>query len=72
MDTKYYEVAGHQFQVTGEEKDHALMKNYEPFALASARVQPASVFALAIAEGAPVDYTEELRQSEECAEIVCG
>ena len=72
MDTKYYEVAGHQFQVTGEEKDLALMKNYEPFALAPARVRPASVFALTIAEGAPVDYTEELRQSEECEEIVCG
>lgn len=68
MKTNYYEVAGHQFSVTAEESDFALMTNYEVF-----KAIPCDpVFVLNIGKGDCVDYTAEMRQKEEEQEIVCG
>ena len=58
LTTRYYEVAGHRFCVSGEEEGFA---NYEPFACAGG----ATVFSLAVGTGDAPDYTEELRQEDE-------
>ena len=67
-ETRYYEVAGHRFCVSGESDILALMDNYVPFASADGEV----VFALTVENGTAPDYTEELRQEEEGQTIVCG
>ena len=66
-ETRYYEVAGHRFCVSGEEEVFTLMGNYEPFAFADGEV-----FALSIGSGEAPKYTEELRQKDEGQEIICG
>lgn len=68
MMTRYYNVAGHRFCVSGESDMLALMDNYEPFACADGEV----VFALTIESGTAPVYTEELRQEEEGQNIICG
>ena len=68
MTTRYYNVAGHRFCVSGESDMLALMDNYEPFACADGEV----AFALTIESGAAPVYTEELRQEEEGQNIICG
>ena len=64
-ETKYYEVAGHRFSVSGEEAVFTLMgegfANYEPFACAGDK----TLFTLSIESGEVPDYTEELRQEDE-------
>jgi len=67
-ETRYYEVAGHRFCVSGESDILALMDNYVPFASADGEV----VFALTVENGTAPAYTEELRQEEEGQTIVCG
>ena len=67
-ETRYYEVAGHRFCVSGEESILALMTNYEPFACADGE----TVFEIAVEDGDAPDYSEEMRQEEEGQEIVCG
>ena len=67
-ETRYYEVAGRQFSVSGEEDSFALMGNYEPFARANCEV----AFALAIENGDAPEYIEEMRQEDEGQEIICG
>ena len=53
MTTRYYNVAGHRFCVSGESDMLALMDNYEPFACADGEV----AFALTIESGAAPVYT---------------
>ena len=60
-ETRYYEVAGHRFCVSGEEEVFTLMGNYEPFACADGNVTSA----LAVENGNAPDYTEEMRQEDE-------
>jgi len=67
-ETRYYEVAGHRFCVSGESDILALMDNYVPFASADGEV----VFALTVENGTAPVYAEELRQEEEGQTIVCG
>ena len=67
-ESRYYNVAGHMFGVSGEAKYFTLMQNYEPFESA----QGETVFALTIGKGDTPEYTEELRQKEEGQIIVCG
>ena len=68
MMTNYYSVAGHGFSVTAEAEAFALMQNYEPFACKPGDV----VFTLAIENGEPPIYSEELRQEDEGQDIICG
>ena len=75
--TNYYQVAGHRFGVTAEQRDFKLMENYGPFLSLPAsgeagREPDACVFTLTIADGAAIDYTEELRQEDEGQDIICG
>lgn len=78
-ETRYYEVAGHRFCVSGEEDIFSLMGNYEPFVCADGE----AVFALDVESGDAPAYTEELRQEDERLrvgeqssgmgqEIICG
>ena len=67
-ETRYYEVAGHRFSVSGEAKHFTLMQNYEPFESAKGE----TVFTLAIGKGDTPEYTEDLRQEDEGQTIVCG
>lgn len=64
-ETRYYEVAGHRFCVSGEGEGFA---NYEPFACADGE----TVFALAVENGDAPEYTEEMRQEDEGQTIICG
>jgi hypothetical protein len=64
-ETRYYEVAGHRFSVSGEEEGFA---NYEPFACADGE----TVFALDVENGDAPEYVEEMRQEDEGQEIICG
>ena len=74
-ETRYYQVAGHRFGVSGEAEVFAQMENYEPF-----RFSPESgeaglntlVFVLAVGKDEKPGYTEELRQEDEGQVIVCG
>ena len=67
--TRYYKVAEHVFGVSGEAEVLALMTNYERFEC----VEPQeTVFTLTVESGAAPAYNEELRQSEEGQDIVCG
>ena len=69
IETRYYEVAGHRFCISGEEALFTLMEmNCMPFACAAGE----TVFSLAISGGAAPDYIEELRQEDEGQTIVCG
>ena len=61
METRYYEVAGHRFCVSGEEDVFTLMSNYEPFACADGE----TVFALDVENGDAPEYVEEMRQEDE-------
>ena len=80
--TVNYQVGGHRFCVSGEEKFLTLMENYAPFVLhngdgssandRSVALQSPQVFALTIDNGECPAYSEELRQEEEGQEIVCG
>ena len=67
-ETRYYQVAGHRFCVSGEAEFFALTGNYEPFATDEG--QP--LFSLHIGSGAAPEYAEELTQEDEGQEIVCG
>ena len=70
-ETRYYEVAGHRFCVSGGEELFTLMggfANYEPFACAKGK----TLFALGIENGEAPDYAEELRQEDEGQTIICG
>lgn len=75
-ETRYYKVAGHRFGVTAGPDDFALMGNYVPFTDSgedrSGQDARQVVFALTIADGLPVAYTEDLRQEEEGQDILCG
>lgn len=64
-ETRYYEVAGHRFCVSGEEEGFA---NYEPFACADGE----TVFACAVESGDAPEYVEEMRQEDEGQTIICG
>ena len=64
-ETRYYEVAGHRFCVSGEGEG---LTNYEPFACADG----GTVFALAVESGDAPEYTEEMRQEDEGQTIICG
>ena len=64
-ETRYYEVAGHRFCVSGEGEGFA---NYEPFACADGE----TVFALAVESGDAPEYVEEMRQEDEGQTIICG
>lgn len=64
-ETRYYEVAGHRFCVSGEGEG---LTNYEPFACADG----VTVFALAVESGDAPEYIEEMRQEDEGQEIICG
>ena len=64
-ETRYYEVAGHRFCVSGEGEGFA---NYEPFACADGE----TVFACAVESGDAPEYVEEMRQKDEGQEIICG
>jgi hypothetical protein len=68
MMTNYYSVAGHGFSVSAEAEAFALMQNYEPFACKPGDV----VFTLAVEDGEPPVYGEELRQEDEGQDIICG
>ena len=68
MTTNYYSVAGHGFSVSAEADAFALMQNYEPFACKPGDV----VFTLAVEDGEPPVYGEELRQEDEGQDIICG
>ena len=74
MTTRYYQVAGHIFNVSGEEDVFTLLKNYEVFKLLSISPLKESeiVFSLVVENGESPKFTEELRQEEEGQEIVCG
>lgn len=67
-ETRYYEVAGHRFCVSGGEEVYSLMGNYEPFRCEDCE----TVFALSIENGKATEYAEELRQVNEGQEIICG
>lgn len=76
-ESKYYNVAGHLFGVSGEAKYFTLMQNYEPFSSSpeSGEVRRGlnnSIFSLAVERGEAPVYAEELRQEEEGQIIVCG
>ena len=64
-ETRYYEVAGHRFCVSGEGEGFA---NYEPFACADGE----TVFACAVESGDAPEYVEEMRQEDEGQTIICG
>ena len=64
-ETRYYEVAGHRFCVSGEGEGFA---NYEPFACADGE----TVFACAVENGDAPEYVEEMRQEDEGQTIICG
>ena len=64
-ETRYYEVAGHRFCVSGEGEGFA---NYEPFACADGE----TVFACAVESGDAPEYVEEMRQEDEEQTIICG
>ena len=66
--TRYYEVAGHGFCVSGEEGVFALLGNYEPFGCADCE----TAFTLAVGSGDAPEYTEELRQEDDGQDIICG
>jgi len=78
--TQYYTVAEHLFCVTAEAEDFGLMGNYEPFAVhpdmecgcGESRIPDSHLFALTIGAGEAVGYTEEIRQTDEGQEIICG
>ena len=71
--TNYYKVAGHAFSVTAAERQYSLMGNYEPFQENTQTVGDIGIsFALTIGEGEAPAYNEEIRQTEEGQEIVCG
>ena len=65
METRYYEVAGHRFSVSGVEE---IFANYQPFGCADGP----TVFSLTIESGQAPDYSEELRQDDEGQVIICG
>ena len=67
-ESRYYNVAGHIFGVSGEAKHFTLMQNYEPFESAKGE----TVFTLAIGKGDTPEYAEDLRQEDEGQTIVCG
>ena len=81
-ETRYYNVAGHRFCVTGEAECFALMGNYEPFAIqgdgsfvtsGGVTKEPSPcIVALSIGGGEAPEYVEELRQEDEGQEIICG
>ena len=73
-ETRYYEVAGHRFCVSGEGEGFA---NYEPFACADGETVFAcadgeTVFACAVESGDAPEYVEEMRQEDEEQTIICG
>ena len=69
MMTRNYKVAEHVFGVSGEAEVLALMTNYERFEC----IEPQeTVFTLTVENGNAPAYNEELRQSEEGQDIVCG
>ena len=69
--TNYYKVAEHLFCVTAQADDLGLMQNYTPFCCEpECGTEP--VFSLSVSDGDAVSFNEEIRQSEEGQEIVCG
>ena len=68
---RYYQVAEHAFGVTAEAEHFALMDNYAPF-VSSPESEERLAFSLTIDGGTPPAYSEELRQTEEGQDIVCG
>ncbi|SHK78181.1 hypothetical protein [Fibrobacter sp. UWB12] len=74
MAKRYYKVAEHQFSVDADEDMFSLMQNYEPFIVNGAddACDADAVFSLSIVQGAYVEYVEEMRQSEEGQDIICG
>jgi len=63
--TRYYEVAGQRFCVSGAAEYFGLMENYEPFGCAEGE----TVFSLNIDRGEAPVYTEELRQMDDHLQI---
>ena len=68
MTTTYFDVAGHRFAVSGEERILAMMDNYKPFVTTAGD----TVFSLTAEAGTAPNYAEELRQEEEGQDIICG
>ena len=71
MKTNYYKVAGHVFGVSGEAEVFALMANYEAFDVGPQEPYE-TAFVLTVESGPAPAYSEELRQSEEGQDIICG
>ena len=75
-ETRYYEVAGHRFGVSGEAEDFALMENYEPFGVNHGDNSMMATQLHITQPGSMIDeapaYTVELRQEDEGQTIVCG
>ena len=80
METRYYQVAGHVFSVSGEADLFALMTNYEPFELTGGLT---GEWFLSVDIDTDLDQTgtstlstplatEEMRQEDEGQVIVCG
>ena len=72
--TKYYQVAGHGFSVSGETEIFALMGNYEPFEVnhGDRSVITTKLEIMRPVPVIPPAFTEELRQEDEGQEIICG
>jgi hypothetical protein len=71
-ETRFYEVAGHWFCVSGEEDTFALMENYVAFATSPESGTKEEVFALTVGVGVMPSYIEELRQEDDGQTIICG
>ena len=73
--TRYYEVAGHRFCVSGEEDIFALQSggfaNYEPFVIKEDG-SFVTTFAVDVTKEPSPFYTEEFRQEDDGQEIICG
>lgn len=71
-ETRYYEVAGHRFCVSGEGDIFSLMGNYEPFAVNHGDRSLDMQLCCNHGPVPVIHYTEEMRQKDEGQEIICG
>ena len=70
-ETRYYEVAGHRFCVSGEADCFALMTNYEPFVIQGDGSFVTSLEVDVTKEPSPC-FAEEMRQEDNGQTIICG
>ena len=71
-ETRYYEVAGHRFCVSGEGDIFSLMGNYEPFAVNHGDRSLDMQLCCNHGPVPVIHYTEEMRQEDEGQTIICG